>query len=75
VIILLVGVAAIALGFIGWSFGAAERRSAVAMGMITLLVTVVLFVIVDLNRPHRGLIRVGDESILRLQQSIESAQP
>jgi hypothetical protein len=30
----------------------------------------------DLNRPQRGLIRVGDQSILRIQRSIAtSSQP
>lgn len=70
VILLLIGVAMIAMGFLGWSFGAADRRSTIAMLVMSVLVTAVIFVIMDLNRPQRGLIRVGHESILRVQQSI-----
>lgn len=70
IILLLVGVASVALAFLGWSFGAAERRSAISMALLALLMTTVLAVIMDLNRPHRGLIRVPDTSLVRLARSI-----
>jgi hypothetical protein len=70
VILLLVGVASVALAFFGWSFGAAERRSTTSMVALAVLLTAVLTVIMDLNRPHRGMIRAGDESLVRLQRSI-----
>lgn len=70
IILLLIGIAAVALAFFGWSFGAANRRSAISMLLLTLLVTSVLVVVIDLNRPHRGLIRVGDESLVRVVRSI-----
>ena len=70
IILLLVGVAAVALAFLGWSFGAAERRSTTSMVLLASLISTVLTVIMDLNRPHRGLIRVSDASLLRLQRTI-----
>jgi hypothetical protein len=71
IILLLIGVAAIALAFFGWSFGAANRRSSLSMVLLTLLVTSVLVVVMDLNRPHRGLIRVGDESLVRVRRAMQ----
>jgi hypothetical protein len=58
------------MAFLGWSFGAAEDRSHLSMLLLSLLLTAVLAIIMDINRPHRGLIRVGDSSLARLQQSI-----
>jgi hypothetical protein len=62
--------AAIALAFLGWSFGAIGQRSHKAMALLTLLLTTVLAITMDFNRPHRGLIRVDDSSLVRLQRSI-----
>jgi hypothetical protein len=73
IILLLVGVASVALAFFGWSFGAAAQRSTTSMVALAFLLTAVLTVIMDLNRPHRGMIRVGDESLVRLQKSIAAA--
>jgi hypothetical protein len=70
VVLLLVGMAAIALAFLGWSFGAIGQRSHKAMALLTLLLTTVLAITMDFNRPHRGLIRVDDSSLVRLQRSI-----
>jgi uncharacterized membrane protein len=70
IILLLVGVASVAMAFLGWSFGAAERRSTTSMGLLSLLVTAVLTVIMDINRPHRGMIHISDGSLVRVQESI-----
>lgn len=70
IMLVLIGVAAVALAFLGWSFAAAQQRSVVSMVMLSVLVTVVLGVIHDINRPQRGLFRVSDNSLVRLQQSI-----
>jgi len=42
---------------------------AVLLAVGALLVTVVVGVIIDISRPHRGFIRVGDQSLVRLQRS------
>lgn len=73
IILLLIGVGAVALAFFGWSFGAAERRSTTSMVALAFLLTAVLTVIMDLNRPHRGMIRVEDQSLVRLRRTIAAA--
>ena len=69
IILLLLGVASVSLAFLGWSFGAAGQRSLISMTLVALLVTAVLAVIMDISRPHRGLLRVSDQSLVRLQRS------
>jgi hypothetical protein len=73
IMLLLVGVAAVAFAFLGWSFGAAEQRSTISMVLLALLVTTVLAVILDISRPHRGLIRVSDQSLVRARQAMDAA--
>ena len=70
IVLLLVGVSALALAFLGWSFGAAGQRSNTSIALVSLLLTAVLAVTMDFNRPHRGLIRVDDQSLVRLQRTI-----
>jgi sensor domain CHASE-containing protein len=65
IIALLVVVAAMAVGFFGWSFGAADRRSLAAQCLLAFLITAVIATIVDLSRPHRGLMHVSDTSLVR----------
>jgi hypothetical protein len=74
IILLLVAVASVALALLGWSFGASGQRSQTAMALLALVVTVVLGMIIDINRPHRGLIRVGDQSLVRLQRSLAAPE-
>jgi hypothetical protein len=73
IVLLLIGVAAVALAFLGWSFGAVEQRSTLSIMLLTLLLTTVLTVIMDINRPHRGLLRVGDESLVRARRAMDPA--
>jgi hypothetical protein len=72
IVLLLVAVAAVALAFLGWSFGAAGQRSYGSMVLISLLLTTVLAVMMDFNRPHRGFIRVSDQSLVRLQRMMDA---
>ena len=39
-----------------------------------LLVTLVLMVILDLDRPRRGFILVGQDSMIALQRSLETSK-
>jgi len=39
-----------------------------------ILIALVVYLIIDLDRPRRGVIQVSHESMLSLQQTIESAQ-
>jgi hypothetical protein len=69
-LLLLLGVAAVAISFLAWSFGAGSHGSRKAILMLGLLIAAVLLLIMDLNRPQRGMIGVGVETLERAQNSI-----
>jgi len=43
--------------------------------IFALLIGVVLTIIVDLHRPRRGLIRISEEGMVRLQEALERHGP
>ncbi len=71
VLILLFGFAILTMGVVGYSNGLCGDRVPGAMIVLALLVTLVVLVIVDLDRPHRGLIRVSQESMIELEHTLE----
>ncbi len=73
-LLLLLGVAAVATSFLAWSFGAGTQGSRKAILMLGLLIAAVLLLIMDLNRPQRGMIGVGVETLERVQTSIDKPQ-
>jgi hypothetical protein len=75
VILLLFGFAALAVGVVGYGNGLAGSRALGATGVLILLITLVILLIIDLDRPGRGLIRVGQDSLVRLQQSLSAPVP
>lgn len=70
VVWLLFLVAATGMGFIGYEYGLKGRRRHAATAIFALLIAVVLTVILDIDRPRRGLIQVSQASLLRLQEVI-----
>ena len=66
----LFAVAICGMGFIGYSTGMSGQRRVVSSVIFALLVTVVLVVIMDMDRPRRGFIQVGQGSMLKLQQTM-----
>ncbi|MBT8461035.1 MAG: hypothetical protein KJO44_00830 [Gemmatimonadetes bacterium] len=64
---LLLMVAAVATGFLAWAFGAANQGGRAAIVGLGLLIAAVLLLIMDLNRPQRGWIDVGVESLERVR--------
>ena len=66
-LLVLLGVAAVALHFLSWSFGTVGRGGRFAMVLLGLLVVAVLYMIMDVNRPQRGGFSVGVESLERVQ--------
>lgn len=67
--LLLVAVAAVAIGFLAWAFGAANQGGRTAIIMLGLLIGAVLLVIMDVNRPQRGRISIGVESLERVVET------
>lgn len=69
-LLLLLGMATIAVGFLAWSFGATGQGGRAAMLLLALLIATVLVLIMDVNRPQRGRIGVGVSTLERVQESI-----
>jgi hypothetical protein len=75
VLALLIVVSCGALGFIGYGSGLANRRRLPSTITYIILSTLVLVIIMDLDRPRRGLIQVSQASMLRLQESLNADRP
>lgn len=69
-LLLLLGVAAVATSFLAWSFGAGTHRSRNAILMLGVIITAVLLLIMDVNRPQRGMISVGVDTLVRTQNCV-----
>ena len=54
-------------GLMGYSSGLGQNRTFIPTFLMTFLIILVVFIIIDLDRPRRGLIRVNKESIKELQ--------
>ena len=68
ILILLFGAAAIASAAVGYSGGLGKHRGVLAAAMLTLLVGGTVYTILDLDQPRRGLIRIEQTPMLRVQQ-------
>jgi hypothetical protein len=55
---------------LGYSFGLAGRRHAFSMCILAVAMTVVLGVIIDIDRPRRGFIRVSQQPMIDLQHQL-----
>ena len=67
--LLLIAIASVAIWFFAWSFGASSQGRRTANLMLGILISAVLLVIMDVNRPQRGRITVGTESLQRVSES------
>ena len=52
----------------GYASGLGRRRTTIPTMMMTFLISLVVFIIIDLDRPERGIIKVNQESMLQLQR-------
>jgi hypothetical protein len=73
VIVLLFVVSVLALGQVAYSSGLRGRRNEIANVTFAFVIALVLVIILDIDRPRRGLVQVSHESMVRLQQSLEPA--
>jgi hypothetical protein len=73
ILVLLYFVALAATGLIGYGAGLAGRRNFMVTMVAAVLIASVILVIVDLDRPRRGLIKVGLGRMVELRQSLEPA--
>lgn len=56
-------------GILGYSAGLSGKRVFIPIVMISFLITLIVFIIIDLDRPKRGLIQVNQSVMNTLQQS------
>ena len=52
---------------IGYGSGLGKKRSHIPSVMLTILICLVVFIIIDLDRPKRGIIKVSQESMKNLK--------
>ncbi|MGJ7506744.1 hypothetical protein [Variovorax sp. GT1P44] len=71
VISLLVAVALGALGFIAYGYGLTGQRRHVSTALFALLIAMVFTIIIDMDQPRSGLIRVSEESMVRLSENLD----
>ena len=65
---LLFSLAALSVGFLAWGFGAAAQRGRTPIFLLAILIGAILLLIMDVNRPQRGMIEVGVASLERVQE-------
>jgi hypothetical protein len=75
VIWLLLGVAVAAVGVIGYNNGLGNSRHILGGLIVIILIVLITWVIIDLDRPRRGLILVSQQSMINLQNFINTDLP
>ena len=74
VLLLLFGAFVVSGGVIGYTAGLAGHRPSRATVVMVAMVVLLLFMILDLDRPRRGIIQVSPQSILDVKTAIDSAE-
>lgn len=64
----------ITAGVIGYSAGISNHRPAMVTYIMILLIVMLAFIIIDLDRPRRGFIRVDQSSLTKLKSAVDMAQ-
>lgn len=75
VLFLLLAVAVMSALLVGYGCGFAKRRHIFSTSIMALLIGTVILVIIDLDRPHRGVIRVDQASMIQLRDSMKKDVP
>jgi hypothetical protein len=68
-LLLLLALGTLSVAFLAWSFGAASHRGRTPIVLLSLLIGAILLLIMDVNRPQRGMIEVGVAPLERVAQS------
>lgn len=53
----------------GYSSGLGLKRAYIPTLLLTLLIVLVVFIIIDLDRPKRGIVKVKQDSLLELKDN------
>ena len=73
VILLLFGGTVIAMAAVGFAAGIANHRGAVGKLLLAALLGGTIFVVLDLDRPRRGIFQISQEPMLHLKQVLDRA--
>ena len=68
VLFLLFGTFALTAALVGYSSGVSGHRATFATYILVVLISFLVFIIIDLDRPRRGLIEVSQQSLLELRR-------
>jgi len=71
IIWLLLWGALVAMGAVGLAGGLGNHRGVPARVIVSILMCGTIYVVLDLDKPHQGLIKVSQTPILRLQQVLD----
>ena len=71
----LYSVAALALVVMGYHAGLEETRRSPAVVVVAFAFSVVIWLIADLDRPHEGLLKVSQQGMVELRNSIAETKP
>ncbi len=74
VLFLMIATIVLTTATLGYASGIAGHRVTLAAFVLLVLIALVVYLIIDLDRPRRGVIQVSHESMLSLQQTIGAAQ-
>jgi hypothetical protein len=69
-LLLLLACSLVSVAAVGYGCGVAGKRNVVLTTALTFLISGVLWAIIDMDHPRKGLIRVGQQPMLNLQQSL-----
>lgn len=70
VLFLMFGTFILAVCLVGYAAGIAGHRASFATYMLIALISCLVFVVIDLDRPRRGLIEVSQQSLVELQADV-----
>jgi len=62
----------LAVMVVGYTFGLSGARQPFSIWILSLAIALVLGIIVDLDRPREGLIRVSQQPLIDLQEQLGS---
>jgi hypothetical protein len=75
ILVLLYFVAMAAIGLLGYGCGVGGSRNHLINILVPIIIAAVILVIIDLDRPRRGLIKVSQQSMMDLRRSLAGPQP
>ena len=75
VLYVIFAVCLITVGVLGYASGLGGQRSLVAVLVISVVLAIVVFLILDFDRPYRGLIQIGQQGMIELKQFMGDGLP